>query len=68
MLYSASTLLLLLAVQSYKHELSILPICKNQSANLKGQLIKIKEAITKAAEESIGYKTWKKLEMALDVE
>jgi len=38
MLYSASTLLLLLAVQNYKPEVSILPICENQSANLKAEM------------------------------
>ena len=38
MLYLVSTLLLLLAVQNYKPELSILPICENQSANLKAEM------------------------------
>jgi hypothetical protein len=37
MLYSAS-MLLLLAVQNYKAEVSILPICENQSTNLKAEM------------------------------
>jgi len=38
MLYSASTMLLLLAVQNYEDEASILPICENQSTNLKAEM------------------------------